>query len=63
VCDLLAAEATVAAMSDDYLVLAGRAGLGTFERGDPWRQPHGSGYDDILYVRRDIWGSDEAIPG
>jgi hypothetical protein len=53
-CDLLAAEATIATMSDDYLVLAGGAGLGTFERGDPWLQPYGSGYNDILYIRRDI---------
>lgn len=53
-CDLLAAEGSVPAMADDYLMLAANAGLGTFERGDPWLQPYGSGYNAILYIRRDI---------
>jgi hypothetical protein len=52
--DLLAAEGFVPAMADDYLVLAENAGLGTFERGDPWLQPYGSGYGTIRYVRLDI---------
>jgi hypothetical protein len=53
-CDLLAAEGFVPDTADDYLVLAEAAGLGTFERGDPWQQPYGSGYSTIQYIRRDI---------
>lgn len=53
-CDLLAAERTVPAAADDYLVLAAGEGLGIYERGDPWLQPYGSGYGNIVYIRRDI---------
>jgi len=35
---------------DDYLKLAAQAGLGTYERGDPW----GSGYSQIDYQRVDL---------
>jgi hypothetical protein len=45
--DFLDAETSLATGSDDYLRLAGDAGLGTFEFGDPW----GSGYNDIDYRR------------
>jgi len=51
-CDLLNAEnvaqgnGSLRDMADDYLVLAAEAGLGTYERGDPW----GSGYNQIEYV-------------
>jgi uncharacterized protein (DUF362 family) len=45
--DFLAAEITLPVGSDDYLRLASDAGLGTYERGDPW----GSGYGQIDYVR------------
>ena len=49
-CDFLAAEADVPAGADDYLLVASNAGLGTFERGDPW----GSGYTQIDYVRMEL---------
>jgi uncharacterized protein (DUF362 family) len=45
-CDFLAAETSVPAASDDYLLLASAAGLGTYERGDPW----GSGYSQIDFL-------------
>ena len=48
--DFLAAEADVPATADDYLRLASDAGLGVFERGDPW----GSGYTRIDYVRMEL---------
>lgn len=54
-CDLLNAEAPLALDTfDDYLVLAHNDGVGTYERGDPWQEPYGSGYDTIQYIRRDI---------
>jgi len=46
-CDFLAAEMSIPAEADDYLVLAEQAGLGTYERGDPW----GAGYTVIDYVK------------
>jgi hypothetical protein len=46
-CDLLHAEITIPVETDYYLQLAADAGLGVFERGDPW----GSGYGQIDYVR------------
>ncbi len=46
-CDFLAAEVDVPTKAADYLRLAGNAGLGVFESGDPW----GSGYSLIDYVR------------
>jgi hypothetical protein len=49
-CDLLAAEWGIADHADDYLRLASDAGLGIFERGDPW----GSGYTQIDYVRAEL---------
>jgi hypothetical protein len=49
-CDFLAAETDVPAAADDYLPLASDAGLGTFERGDPW----GGGYSLIDYVRIEL---------
>jgi uncharacterized protein (DUF362 family) len=45
-CDFLAAEVSLPAASDDYLRIAAQAGLGTYERGDPW----GSGYSQIEYI-------------
>lgn len=56
-CDLLNAEnvqrgrGPLRDMADDYLVLAAAAGLGTYERGDPWQEPYGSGYSEIEYMR------------
>lgn len=47
-CDFLAAETRDYA--DDYLQLAGTAGLGVFERGDPW----GSGYNQIDYLKIEV---------
>jgi hypothetical protein len=49
--DFLAAENGIADMADDYLVLAGNAGLGMYERGDPFQTPYGSGYTQIEYIR------------
>lgn len=49
-CDFLAAEISIPAKSDDNLRLAGDAGLGVFERGDPW----GSGYDQIDYLKTEL---------
>ena len=46
-CDFLDAELGIPEGADDYLVLADQAGLGTFERGDPW----GSGYSVIDYLK------------
>jgi len=49
-CDLLHIEGHqggIYDMSDDYLKLAEAAGLGVYERGDPW----GSGYSEIDYRR------------
>ncbi len=46
-CDFLEAELGLPHGADDYLVLAQQAGLGTYERGDPW----GSGYSAIDYIR------------
>lgn len=48
--DILAAETTLLSQTDDYLRLAGEAGLGVYERGDPW----GAGYQYIDYVRVEI---------
>jgi len=48
--DFLAAETTVPVGADDYLRLASDAGLGVFERGDPW----GSGYDQIDYLKTEL---------
>jgi uncharacterized protein (DUF362 family) len=46
-CDFLNAEFGIPAATDDHLQLASQAGLGTYERGDPW----GSGYTAIDYVK------------
>ena len=48
-CDFLAAEpgAGVPTNGDSYLQLAEQAGLGVYERGDPW----GSGYHQINYLK------------
>lgn len=40
--------------ADDYLRVAASSGLGTFERGDPWQHPYGSGYSGIEYVRLEL---------
>ena len=48
--DFLAAETTLPAGTDYYLQLAADAGLGVFERGDPW----GSGYSEIDYQRYEV---------
>lgn len=53
-CDFLNAEdgwmGPLRDMADDYLMLAGSLGLGTYERGDPW----GSGYAQIEYLRIEL---------
>ena len=49
--DIIGAEASVQAGSDDYLRYANTMGLGEYERGDPWQQPYGSGYGAIDYLR------------
>jgi hypothetical protein len=49
-CDLLDAEITLPDAVNDYLNLASNAGLGTYERGDPW----GSGYSLIDYIKINI---------
>jgi uncharacterized protein (DUF362 family) len=46
-CDILSAETSVPSEAANYLALADQAGLGTYERGDPW----GSGYGVIDYLR------------
>lgn len=50
-CDFLEAEEWINDEPDEYLQWAEEAGLGVYERGDPWQQPYGSGYDRIDYVR------------
>lgn len=48
--DLLAAEqVSLVPDANNYLRLAGEAGLGVFEQGNPWQEPYGSGYQSILY--------------
>ncbi len=51
--DLLKVErgADQPSTSGEYLRLASAAGLGTFESGDPWQLPYGSGYARINYRR------------
>lgn len=49
-CDHLDAELSLPSESDDYLVLASDAGLGQYERGDPF----GSGYAEIDYVKIEL---------
>ncbi|MHB1296570.1 MAG: DUF362 domain-containing protein [Anaerolineae bacterium] len=55
-CDLLHTELAqqgeggLRAMADDYLKLAASAGLGIYERGDPWA----GGYSRIAYQRIDL---------
>jgi len=44
-CDLLRAEWGLSDAAYDYLMLAEKRGLGTFEQGDPW----GGGYDRLNY--------------
>lgn len=48
--DILAAETILLSQTDDYLRLAGTAGLGVYERGDPW----GSGYQKIDYIKVEL---------
>ncbi len=53
-CDILDVEGYqggVQPQSDDYLRLAAGSGLGTYERGSPWQEPYGSGYQNIEYIR------------
>jgi hypothetical protein len=45
--DILAAETSLIANTDRYLQLASAAGLGCYERGDPW----GVGYNQIAYTK------------
>ena len=53
--DLLLAEgATRYEHANNYLRLAGEAGLGVFEQGTPWQTPYGSGYQSIQYQRIEI---------
>ncbi len=53
-CDLLRAEWGLNEAAYDYLRLAERRGLGTFERGEPW----GSGYGRLQYVRVELPSQD-----
>ncbi len=48
--DLLHAEMAVMPEADGYLRVAAQAGLGVYERGDPW----GGGYASIRYDRREV---------
>ena len=48
-CDLLDREVSIPDTTNQYLQAANSAGLGTFERGDPW----GGGYNRIDYRRLD----------
>ncbi len=54
--DLLKAErgGSQPGVSNSYLELAGNAGLGIYEAGDPWQTPYGSGYRKIVYQRIDL---------
>jgi hypothetical protein len=54
--DLIAAELGNGLPGDanNYLRLAGEAGLGIFEQGDPWQTPYGSGYRSIQYIRVEV---------
>jgi len=54
--DLLAAElgSALNARAGQYLQLAGQAGLGLYEHGNPWLEPIGTGYQNIRYTRIDI---------
>lgn len=45
-CDFIEAESSIKPGGDEYLQVAQTAGLGLYERGDPW----GSGYSQIDYV-------------
>ncbi len=49
-CDFLAAEFGVPGHVDNHLWLASDAGLGVFERGDPW----GNGYSQIDYLKVEL---------
>jgi hypothetical protein len=49
-CDFLAAETNIPLETDSYLRLASDAGLGVFERGDPW----GGGYSQIDYSKIEL---------
>jgi hypothetical protein len=49
-CDFLDTEVGLPESADDYLVLAAAAGLGIYERGDPWQ----SGYGEIDYLKIEI---------
>jgi hypothetical protein len=51
--DFIKAEASwrVPDWAVHYLELAAAAGLGTFEQGNPWATPIGSGYSQIEYMR------------
>jgi hypothetical protein len=54
--DLLAAEpgTNVIEGANNYLRLAGEAGLGIFEQGDPGQMPYGSGYTKLQYARVEL---------
>ncbi len=49
-CDFLTAEVSVPAAADDYLLVASDAGMGVFERAEPW----GGGYSLIDYVKAEV---------
>ena len=48
--DLMNAEEPVLPMADGYLQVAAQAGLGVYERGDPWD----TGYARIHYDRKEV---------
>jgi hypothetical protein len=55
--DLLHAEGLgggVEDWADDYLELAAGAGLGTYERGDPWSGSDGYGRIDLIYCEDSV---------
>jgi len=53
-CDFLDAELGIYDWADEHLQVAEGAGLGTYERGNPWQEPYGSGYSQIDYDRFEL---------
>jgi uncharacterized protein (DUF362 family) len=55
--DFLEAETSIKHYGDDYLKVAEEAGLGLYERGDPW----GSGYSQIDYQPIELMSFDRRV--
>lgn len=58
-CDFLDREVGINEEPDEYLQSAAESGLGVYERGDPWQQPYGSGYERIVYKRIEMTSTQE----